>query len=204
MERPRGSAGARRGRHAAPPEGPRGPVERVAAVALAVLALGRERVWAPLTARVAPARDRAGTALAAFRAGPVVPWLSAHRMPVLIGGALLVSAIALGGAAAMIASSTSVAGVDDEAAEVGDRPGPGSGYTMPTPAPSSPVPTPTSTPTPTPTPTPAPVAPGATDPSIDPEPTTVPAEPTTEPEDDAPGNSGDSPGAANRPDKDKD
>lgn len=161
----------------------------------------------PLAERVAPARERAlergGAALAAFRAGPVLPWVSAHRMAVLVGGALLVSAIAMGGAAAMIASTAPVAGIDDRAVEGGERPRPGSEFTMPSPAPSSDAPKPSSTPTPEPTPTPSPTAPGTTDPSTDPEPTTEPEEPTGETEDDAPGNSGNSPGADNRPEKDK-
>jgi hypothetical protein len=147
--------------------------------------------------------ERGGAALAAFRAGPVLPWVSAHRMPVLIGGALLVSAIAMGGAAALIVSSTPVAG-GDETVDGGDRPRPGSEFTMPSPAPSTAAPTPTPTPTTTPTPTPTAGVPGTTDPSTDPVPTTEPGEPTAEPEDDAPGNSGNSPGADNRPDKDKD
>lgn len=210
MEQARaGSAGKRRGRRAAPPAGPRRPVEHGAAFALAVLATGRERVWMPLAERVAPARERAlergGAALAAFRAGPVLPWVSAHRMAVLVGGALLVSAIAMGGAAAMIASTAPVAGIDDRAVDGGERPRPGSEFTMPSPAPSSDAPTPSSTPTPTPTPksTPSPTAPGTTDPSTEPEPTTEPEEPTAGTEDDAPGNSGNSPGADNRPEKDK-
>lgn len=209
MEQARaGSAGERRGRHAAPPAGPRGPVELAAAVVLAVLARWRERVWMPLVARVSPARERAvergGAALAAFRAGPVLPWVSVHRIPVLIGGALLVSAIAMGGAVAMIASSTPVAG-GDETVDGGDRPRPGSEFTMPTPVPSTAAPTPTPTPTPMPTPSPSPPTggPGTSDPSTDPVPTTEPDEPTGEAEDDAPGNSGNSPGAGNRPDKDK-
>jgi hypothetical protein len=203
-----GSAGKRRGRRAAPPAGPRGPVEQVSALALAVLATGRERVWVPLAERVAPARERvrerSGAAYAAFRSGPVLPWVSAHRMAVLVGGALLVSAIAMGGAAAMIASTAPVAGVD-QAVDGGERPRPGSEFTMPSPAPSSeaPKPSPTPTPKPTPTPTPSPAAPGTTDPSTDPEPTTDPVEPTAGTEDDAPGNSGNSPGADNRPEKDK-
>jgi hypothetical protein len=211
-----GSAGKRRGRRAAPPAGPRGPVEQVSALALAVLAAGRERVWMPLAERIAPARERVrergGAAYAAFTAGPVLPWVSAHRMAVLVGGALLVSAIAMGGAAAMIASTAPVAGVDDQAVDDqavdgGERPRPGSEFTMPSPAPSSDAPKPSSPPTPEPTstPTPAPgqTAPGTTDPSTDPEPTTDPEEPTGGIEDDAPGNSGNSPGADNRPEKDK-
>lgn len=206
-----GLTGERRGRHAAPPAGPPGPVEIVAAAVLAVLALGRERVWAPLAARLAPARERVvergGTAIAAFRAGPVVPWLAAHRMLVLIGGALLVSTVALGGAAAMIASTAPVAGSDGgETVDGGVRPQPGTGFTTPTPAPSSPTPTPTPTPTttPTPTPSPTPVEPGTNDTPPAPEQTTTPVEPTAEPEGDRPGNSGTSPGATNRPDKSKD
>jgi hypothetical protein len=200
-----GSAGKRRGRRAAPPAGPRGPVEQASALALAVLAAGRERVWVPLGERIAPARERGRAAYAAFTAGPVLPWLSAHRIAVLVGGALLVSAIAMGGAAAMIASTAPVAGSDDRAVDGGERPRPGSEFTMPTPAPSSDAPKPSATPTPTPEPTPTPrtTAPGTTDPSTDPEPTTDPEEPTAETEDDAPGNSGNSPGADNRPEKDK-
>lgn len=176
-----------------------------------MLAAGRERVWVPLTERIAPARERVrergGAAYAAFTAGPVLPWVSAHRMAVLVGGALLVSAIAMGGAAAMIASTAPVARVDDQAVDGGERPRPGSEFTMPSPAPSSDAPKPSSTPTPEPTPTPSPAAPGttdpSTDPSTDPEPTTDPEEPTAGTEDDAPGNSGNSPGADNRPEKDK-
>ncbi|MGR2752087.1 hypothetical protein [Agromyces arachidis] len=205
MEQPRaGSAGERRGRHAAPPSGPRGPLDRVLAAALAILAAARERVVAPAAGRAAPLRGRvaAGTraAVAAVREGPVPPWLSKHRMTVLIGGALVVSAIALGGAAAMIATPTP-AGVEDEAAEAGDRPRPGSKFTMPTPAPSSPAPT--RTPAPSPTATPAPDGTAVPDATDAPEPTTAPVEPTTEPVDESPGNSGNSPGASNRPDKDK-
>lgn len=205
----RGSAGERRGRHAAPPAGPRGPVEHVAAAVLTVLAIGRERVQAPLAARLEPARERVvervGAAIAAFRAGPVVPWVAAHRMLVLIGGALLVSAVALGGAAAMIASTTPVAGSGgEEIVDGGERPQPGPEFTMPTPAPPSPTPRPTQTPTPTPTPSPTPVESGTPDTSPDPEPTTTPVEPTAAPEDDGPGNSGTSPGASNRPEKSKD
>jgi hypothetical protein len=204
-----GSAGKRRGRRAAPPAGPRGPVEQASALALAVLAAGRERVWVPLGERIGPARERGRAAYDAFTAGPVLPWLSAHRIAVLVGGALLVSAIAMGGAAAMIASTAPVAGIDDRAVDGGERPRPGSEFTMPTPAPSSdapkpgPAPAPAPTPTPEPTPTPRTTAPGTTDPSTDPEPTTDPEEPTAETEDDAPGNSGNSPGADNRPEKDK-
>jgi hypothetical protein len=158
----------------------------------------------PLAARMAPLRERGGAAFAAFADGPVLPWVSAHRLAVLVGGALLVSAIAMGGAAAMIASSAPVAGVEDQAVDDVDRPRPGSEFTMPTPVPSSAAPTPTPSPAPVPAPTPTPVVPGTADPTTEPEPTTAPEEPSGEPEeDDAPGNSGNSPGAGNRPDKDK-
>lgn len=198
--RPRaGSAGERRGRHAAPPNGPRGPVDRILAATLALLALGRERAWAPLSRRIAPAREQVAAQVTAFRAGPVLPWVSRYRIPVLFGGALLVSAVALGGAAAMISSTPPVAGADRQVVDDGDRPRPGSEFTMPTPLPSTPAPTPT--PTPAPTPAPAPSSP--VEPPAEPEPTTEPADPPAEPEDDAPGNSGNSPGATNRPDKQK-
>lgn len=209
MDEPRaGSAGERRCRHAAPASGPVGALDRLSSAVLAVLAVVRERAWVPLAARVAPLRGRAGTraaaAIAAFRAGPVLPWVAAHRGLVVIGGALVVSAAALAGTAAVIASPAPPPVADgSETGGLGDRPRPESGFTMPSPAPTSSTPTPQ--PTPTPTPTPLPAEPGATEPPTgsEPIPTPIPVEPTAEPEEPAPGNSGNSNGAGNRPDKTK-
>ncbi|MEI5584762.1 MULTISPECIES: hypothetical protein [unclassified Agromyces] len=188
MDEPRaGSAGERRGRHAAPPSGPAGLLDRAASAALA--ALGR-------------VRERGRAAIGAFRAGPLVPWVSAHRGIVLIGGSLVVSAAALASTAAMIASpGPPPAAEGTETVDDGARPRPGSDFTMPTPAPTTTTPTPE--PTPIPTATPVPAEPGTSEPPSGSEPTPAPVEPTPEPEEDAPGNSGNSPGAANRPDKTK-
>lgn len=192
MENPRpDEGGRRRGRRAAPPTGPVGPVETAAAVAAALTA-GR--------AGLVTARARADQAVASFRAGPVLPWISAHRLLVLIGGALLVSTLAIGGTIAMIAqvpAPTAGGGIaeDDPA-----RPRPGSGFTMPSPAPTT---SPSPTPTPTPGPTDDPGTGDAGTPVVDPEPTDEPLAPTTDPVTDSNGRP-DPPGATNRPDKPKD
>jgi hypothetical protein len=195
MENPgTGEGGRRRGRRAAPPTGPVGPLETVAAAIAAALTAGRSALVA--------ARGRVAGWVTAFRSGPVLPWVSAHRMLVLIGGALLVSALSIGGAIAMIAQvpgpvAEGSAG-DDETA----RPQPGSSFTMPSPAAKTPSSTPTPTPSPSPTPGPTPVDGGAESPIVEPEPPTDPVEPTTEPTTDGNGRP-DPPGASNRPDKPK-
>jgi len=192
-----GEVGKRRGRRAAPPTGPVGPLESATAVVAAGLTAGRTGL--------VTARARAGDALAAFRAGPVLPWISAHRMLVLIGGALLVSALAIGGAVAMISQVPGSVAEGEIAGDAGTgpvRPQPGSEFTMPSPPPSTATPTPSPTPSPTPTPTPTPADGGAEPPITDPEPPADPVEPTTEPTDDGNGRP-DPPGATNRPDKPK-
>lgn len=201
MQDPRpDEAGKRRGRRAAAPTGPVRPLDAVAGVVAAWLTAAR--------AGLLTARRRGAEALTAFRASPVIPWVSAHRMLVLVGGALLVSALAIGGAVAMIAQvPRPVAGGDAPV-----RPQPGSDFTMPSPVPASPTPAPTTAPAPTPTDAPAPVpsgepSPEPDEPIVDPEPTTEPDEPYEPDEPDGPptGSNGrpDPPGATNRPDKPK-
>ncbi|WP_229276020.1 hypothetical protein [Agromyces kandeliae] len=189
MEDPGAGQGAgRRGRHAAPPVGATGPLSR------AVAAVG---------AAAAAALAAVGDAVARFRAGPVLPWISAHRLLVLIAGALLVSGTAFATTAAVISMPPVAEGggtVDDEA-----TPRPSSGFVMPSPVTDRPTATtapPTTPATPT---TPAPTVP-ADDAPIESEPTTG-VEPTTAPEptEESNGNGRpDPPGAENRPDKTKD
>jgi hypothetical protein len=174
-----------RGRHAAPaaPASPLGA--RIAAV-------------------VGPTLAFAAARLEAFRAGPVLPWISRHRLVLLIGGASLVSLLALGGAVALIQGTSSITVA--ETVQPGDsRPQPGADSTV-DPEPATGVRTPTATPTPTPTttPTPAPSAPpaggtldpGGTTTTLEPAPPPPPAPAEGEPRDTAPG-------ATNRPDKPK-
>jgi hypothetical protein len=185
--------GRRRGRRAAPPTGPVGPSEKAAAAVAAALTAGR--------AGLVAARARAGEAVGAFRAGPVLPWVSAHRMLVLVGGALLVSTLAIGGAVAMIAQVPGPTAGGEVAEDDPARPQPGSGFTMPSPMPTAPTQSPT--PSPTPSPTDDPDSGEAGTPVVDPEPTGEPTAPTTEPTTDANGRP-DPPGATNRPEKPKD
>jgi hypothetical protein len=183
-------AGKRRGRRAAAPTGPVGPLETAVAAVAAGLTAGR--------AGLVTARARGADALAAFRAGPVLPWVSAHRMLVLIGGALVVSGLAIGGAVAMISQVPGAVAEGEVAGNAGSgpvRPQPGPDVTM-----SSPVATPTPSPTPTPAPTPMPT-PSPTDAVSEPR-VTDPVEPATEPTDEGNGRP-DPPGATNRPDKPK-
>ncbi|MUN07362.1 hypothetical protein [Agromyces luteolus] len=182
-----GQGTGRRGRHAAPPAGSTGPLSR------AVAAVG---------AGTAAALAVVSGTLARFRAGPVLPWVSAHRLLVLVVGALVVSGAAFTATAAVIAQppvAERSGSVDD-----GERPRPGSGFVMPSPVSGSPTPTtapPTSSATPGPTaPVDDPANDPVDDPAIDPEPTTDP-----EPKEESNGNGRpDPPGATNRPDKTKD
>ncbi|WP_400995599.1 hypothetical protein [Agromyces sp. GXQ0307] len=188
MEDPGAGAGeGRRGRHAAPAVAATGPLSRTVAAAgtAAAIALTVVARW-----------------VARFRAGPVLPWVAAHRVLVLIVGALVVSSGAFAATAAMIAQpplAESTESVDD-----GTRPQPGSEFVMPSPVTGSPGAT--TAPPPTTEPTSGPTAPTdgpATEatPTTEPEPTTDPVEPTEEPT----GNGRpDPPGATNRPDKTKD
>jgi|GEM_PF-3110664 len=189
MEDPGANPGAgRRGRHAAPPTGPAGPLSR------AVAALG---------AMTASALAAVSGWIARFRAGPVLPWISAHRMLVLVVGALVVSGAAFTATAAVIAQPP--VAESGEPDDDGARPQPGSGFVMPSPVTGSPTPS-TAPPTAPATPSaPSPSAP-ADEAPVDPEPTTDP-EPTAEPEptEESNGNGRpDPPGAENRPDKTKD
>ncbi|WP_438854723.1 hypothetical protein [Agromyces sp. M3QZ16-3] len=138
--------------------------------------------------------------IARFRSGPVIPWVAAHRVLVLVVGALVVSGGAFAATAAMIAQPP-LAGAT-ESVDDATRPRPGSEFVMPSPATGSPSATtvpPTTTSAPQPTaPADAPAVDGA--PITDPEPTTDPVQPTEEPT----GNGRpDPPGATNRPDKTK-
>ncbi|GAA1060616.1 hypothetical protein GCM10009573_20430 [Agromyces bracchium] len=187
MEDPGAGAGeGRRGRHAAPAAAATGPLSRAVAAAgtAAAVALTVVARW-----------------IARFRAGPVLPWVAAHRMLVLIVGALVVSSGAFAATAAMIAQPPLAEG--GESVVDGTRPRPGSEFVMPSPVTGSPAAT-TAPPTSTPTPGPTAPADGTTTgdaPTTDPEPTTDPVEPTEEPT----GNGRpDPPGATNRPDKTKD
>lgn len=194
MENPRpDEGGRRRGRRAAPPTGPVGPLETAAAAVAAALTAGR--------AGLVAARARADEAVAAFRAGPVLPWISAHRPLVLFGGALLVSTLAIGGSIAMIAQPPAPTAGGGIAEDDPARPQPGSGFTMPSPAPTTPAPSPT--PTPTPSPADAPGAGDADPPVVAPEPADETLAPTTDAVTDSNGRP-DPPGATNRPDKPKD
>ena len=191
-------AGKRRGRRAAAPTGPVRPLDAVAGVIAAWLTAARAGLFT--------AKRRGAEALAAFRAGPVIPWVSAHRVLVLIGGAVVVSALAIGGTVALIAQVPRPVAGGELGGDTPARPQPGSDFTMPSPVPTSPTPTPT--PTPVPTPSQAPAATG--EPSPEPDEPVVDPEPTTEPDDpddsDPPtGSNGrpDPPGATNRPDKPK-
>jgi hypothetical protein len=191
MEDPGGDRRAgRRGRHAAPPAAATGPVGRIVTGAGAAVsaALTRGAAWA-----------------ARFRAGPVLPWISAHRLLVLIVGALVVSGTAFAGTAALISQTPGSVAEGNDAAVDGSRPRPGSDFVMPSPVTGSPAPT--TPPPPSATAKPEPSAP-ADDPSpepappTDPDPTADPVEPTEEP--DTGNGRPDPPGATNRPDKTKD
>jgi hypothetical protein len=170
-----------------------GPLETAAAAVAAGLTVARSTL--------ATARGRAGEAVAAFRAGPVLPWISAHRLPVLLGGALLASALAIGGTVAMIAQVPGpVAG--GEAPDDAARPQPGSGFTMPRPAAGTSKPTPSPSPPPSPKPTDDPLTGDAGAPAVDAEPSPAPVDTPTA---DSPGNGRqDPPGATNNPKKPKD
>ncbi|MGR0320882.1 hypothetical protein [Agromyces sp. ZXT2-3] len=141
-------------------------------------------------------------AVARFRSGPTLPWISAHRMLVLIVGALLVSGTAFAATAAVIAQPPVAEG--SGSTDDGSRPRPASGFVMPSPVSDAPD---ASTAPPSPSPTPEPTG-SADDPAgepapvTDPEPTTDPVEPTEEP--DTGNGRPDPPGASNRPDKPKD
>ncbi|GAA2037545.1 hypothetical protein GCM10009819_22730 [Agromyces tropicus] len=177
----------RRGRHAAPAASPAGGLGRVATRTTAVIAAALEAAHR-LVDRV--------------RTGPVLPWISAHRVLVLVVAALVVSGVAFAGTAALIAQTPGPVAEGDATDADPSRPRPGSDFVMPDPTPGAV----TASPSPTPPSTGGPGTP-ADDPSLDPaptadpEPTGDPAEPTAEPT----GNGRpDPPGATNRPDKKKD
>ncbi|WP_430644796.1 hypothetical protein [Agromyces sp. GXS1127] len=182
-----GPGDGRRGRHAAPPAAATGPLSRAASATTAALAVA--------LASVAGAAER-------FRSGPVPPWIAAHRMLVLVVGALVVSGTAFAATAAVIAQPPVAEG--GGSTEEASRPRPGSEFVMPSPvggAPDATTAPPIVSATPEPTgsadePTAEPEA------TADPEPTTDPVEPTEEP--DTGNGRPDPPGATNRPDKPKD
>jgi hypothetical protein len=181
-----------RGRHAAPPSPIGASLTGLSSRAAAVLA----KATAAFAALVAAVAAALAPRIERFRAGPVMPWISRNRIAVFIGGASLVSALALGGAVALIqqAAPTSV----DEAGQWGTE-----GEAVPQEAPvptTSPVtglrtPKPTPTPTPTPTAVPAdPLVPTETASPTSPDPTPTPTEEARRDT---------APGATNRPDKPK-
>ena len=184
-----------RGRHAAPPSPVGATLTGLTSKAAGLLA----KVTAVIAAIVAAVAAALAPRIEAFRAGPVLPWLSRHRIPVFIGGAAVVSALALGGAIAFIQQAAPVSidetgqrGADDQAVPQQDT----TSSATPITGLKTPTPTPRPTPTPTPTPTADPLAPTETASPTSPDPSPTPT-PTEEARRDT------APGATNRPDKPK-
>ncbi len=177
----------RRGRHAARRSAPTGPLggvtDRLAGIAAAALGT------------LSRLLDR-------LRSGPVLPWVSAHRILVLVAVAVLVSGVAFVGTAAFIANPPGAVADGERGDGPRPRPSPGSDFVMPAPTTGAP----TATPTPTPPATTVPGTPAEDQPG-DPVATAEPDAPvaTTEPTEEPTGNGRpDPPGATNRPDKKKD